>query len=203
VTGVNPGPATITYTVTNSCGSAFTTRSFNVTPLPIVGPIMGAGPICQYASITLTDSSTTGTWSATGAVSVTAGGVVTGVTPGTGRVFFTKTNVCGSRSDSVTITVSPALNAGTIVGADTICISATSTYTNTTSVGTRTWSSNNTSVATVSVTGVVTAVSVGTASFGDPMAIPRIQRELTALLMAKGFTSLKDAIGYAHREDAK
>jgi dihydroorotate dehydrogenase len=33
------------------------------------------------------------------------------------------------------------------------------------------------------------------------MAIPRIQRELTALLLAKGFTSLKDAIGYAHRED--
>jgi dihydroorotate dehydrogenase (NAD+) catalytic subunit len=46
-------------------------------------------------------------------------------------------------------------------------------------------------------------VSVGTASFGDPMAIPRIQRELTALLIAKGFTSLKDAIGFAHREDAK
>ena len=43
-------------------------------------------------------------------------------------------------------------------------------------------------------------VSVGTASFGDPMAIPRIQRELAALLIAKGFASVKDAIGYAHRE---
>jgi dihydroorotate dehydrogenase (NAD+) catalytic subunit len=45
-------------------------------------------------------------------------------------------------------------------------------------------------------------VSVGTASFGDPTAIPRIQRELAALLMAKGFASVKDAIGFAHREDA-
>jgi dihydroorotate dehydrogenase (NAD+) catalytic subunit len=45
-------------------------------------------------------------------------------------------------------------------------------------------------------------VSVGTASFGDPTAIPRIQRELSALLAAKGFSSLKDAVGYAHREDA-
>ena len=44
-------------------------------------------------------------------------------------------------------------------------------------------------------------VSVGTANFGDPMAIPRIQRELAALLVAKGFASVKDAIGYAHRED--
>jgi dihydroorotate dehydrogenase (NAD+) catalytic subunit len=44
-------------------------------------------------------------------------------------------------------------------------------------------------------------VSVGTASFGDPMAIPRIQRELAALLVARGFASVKDAIGFAHRED--
>ena len=46
-------------------------------------------------------------------------------------------------------------------------------------------------------------VSVGTASFGDPTAIPRIQRELAALLTVKGFSSLKDAIGYAHREESK
>ena len=42
-------------------------------------------------------------------------------------------------------------------------------------------------------------ISVGTASFGDPTAIPRIQRELHALLVARGFTSLREAIGYAHR----
>ena len=43
------------------------------------------------------------------------------------------------------------------------------------------------------------AVSVGTASFGDPTAIPRIQRELAGLLAAKGFAAVKDAVGYAHR----
>ena len=42
-------------------------------------------------------------------------------------------------------------------------------------------------------------ISVGTASFGDPMAIPRIQRELQLLLVEGGFTSLREAIGYAHR----
>jgi dihydroorotate dehydrogenase (NAD+) catalytic subunit len=42
-------------------------------------------------------------------------------------------------------------------------------------------------------------ISVGTASFGDPMAIPRIQRELQALLIARNFSSVSDAIGYAHR----
>ena len=42
-------------------------------------------------------------------------------------------------------------------------------------------------------------VSVGTASFGNPNAIPVIQNELRDLLAAKGFTSLREAIGYAHQ----
>jgi dihydroorotate dehydrogenase (NAD+) catalytic subunit len=43
-------------------------------------------------------------------------------------------------------------------------------------------------------------VSVGTASFGNPHAAIDIQNELRDLLIAKGFPSLKSAIGYAHRE---
>ena len=47
-------------------------------------------------------------------------------------------------------------------------------------------------------------VSIGTASFGDPAAIITIQNELKELLKAKGFTSVAQAVGYAHRptEDA-
>lgn len=44
-------------------------------------------------------------------------------------------------------------------------------------------------------------ISIGTASFGDPMALPRIQRELQSLLIARGFSSFKDAIGHAHRPE--
>ena len=43
-------------------------------------------------------------------------------------------------------------------------------------------------------------VSVGTASFGNPHAAIEIQSELRDLLIAKGFPSLKAAVGYAHRE---
>jgi len=42
-------------------------------------------------------------------------------------------------------------------------------------------------------------VSVGTASFGNPNALINIQDELRALLIEKGFNSLRDAVGYAHR----
>lgn len=44
-------------------------------------------------------------------------------------------------------------------------------------------------------------VSIGTASFGNPTAIMSIQSELKQLLMDKGFTSLKQAVGFAHRAE--
>jgi dihydroorotate dehydrogenase (NAD+) catalytic subunit len=42
-------------------------------------------------------------------------------------------------------------------------------------------------------------VSVGTASFGDPAAIISIQNELKELLKIRGFTSVAQAVGFAHR----
>jgi dihydroorotate dehydrogenase (NAD+) catalytic subunit len=44
-------------------------------------------------------------------------------------------------------------------------------------------------------------VSIGTASFGNPTAIMSIQSELKQLLLDRGFTSLKQAVGYAHRAE--
>jgi dihydroorotate dehydrogenase (NAD+) catalytic subunit len=46
-------------------------------------------------------------------------------------------------------------------------------------------------------------VSIGTASFGNPTAIMSIQNELKQLLIDRGFTSLKQAIGYAHRAESE
>ena len=43
-------------------------------------------------------------------------------------------------------------------------------------------------------------VSVGTANFGNPSAVYEIQEELRKLLIDRGFRSLTDAVGYAHRE---
>lgn len=43
------------------------------------------------------------------------------------------------------------------------------------------------------------AVSVGTAVFHDPSALGRVHEELADALAVRGFTSLKDAVGHAHR----
>ena len=47
------------------------------------------------------------------------------------------------------------------------------------------------------------AVSVGTAVFGDPNAPVRVLDELDAALDERGFASLADAVGYAHRDPAE
>lgn len=44
-------------------------------------------------------------------------------------------------------------------------------------------------------------VSVGTASFGNPTALITIQNELRDLLVARGFATVQQAIGFAHREE--
>jgi len=45
-------------------------------------------------------------------------------------------------------------------------------------------------------------VSVGTASFGNPTAIMKIQNELRQILTDKGFSSLREAVGFAHRPES-
>lgn len=44
-------------------------------------------------------------------------------------------------------------------------------------------------------------VSVGTANFSNPSALISIQNELAQLLQARGFVTLTEAIGYAHRSE--
>jgi dihydroorotate dehydrogenase (NAD+) catalytic subunit len=46
------------------------------------------------------------------------------------------------------------------------------------------------------------AVSVGTAVFGDPAAPQRVSRELREALAERGFFSVREAIGHAHRPAA-
>ena len=45
------------------------------------------------------------------------------------------------------------------------------------------------------------AVSVGTATFGNTTAVIKIKEELQNELIAHGFDSLREAVGYAHRKE--
>ena len=45
------------------------------------------------------------------------------------------------------------------------------------------------------------AISIGTANFGNPIAAINIKQELYELLVEKGFKTFQDAVGFAHRSN--
>jgi uncharacterized protein YjdB len=165
VTGIAAGTATISYAVSNSCGSASTTRVVTVNPLPIAGTITGTASVCAGSTTTLSNATTGGAWSssATGVATVGSTGVVTGVAAGTATISYTVTNGCGSVSTTRVVTVNVTTpSAGTITGTATVTAGSTTTLSNATTGGA--WSSSATGVATVGSTGVVAGVAAGTAT---------------------------------------
>jgi uncharacterized protein YjdB len=169
VTGIAAGFTTISYTNTNSCGSAAVTANVTINPLPAApGPITGTPSVCAGGAVTsLGDIVTGGTWSSSSTViaSVDAFGDVTGLIPGTSVIIYKNTNSCGSASQFTTVTVNPLpVMPATISGTMAVCEGgATTTLHDATSGGT--WSSPG-FAGTVSVgasTGVVTGITAGTA----------------------------------------
>ena len=158
VSGVSAGIDTISYSVTNTCGTATATKTITINPLPLAGTITGASSVCVSSTITLTDTTTGGTWISSNATATVLAGVVSGVSAGTDTINYSVTNTCGTVTATKIITVNPLPVAGTITGASSVCVSSTITLTDATTGGV--WSSSN-STATV-LAGVVSGVSAGT-----------------------------------------
>ncbi len=166
VTGVSDGNANITYTVTNSCGTARATRVVTVNPAPYAAPITGVSAICLATTTTsaLSDTSSGGTWSSTNTTvaTVSGTGVVHGRAAGNTLIVYTVSNACGTDTASVNFHIDASAFAGTITGSSTVCLGTPISMSDTIVGGT--WSSSNTSVATVSGTGSVNGVTTGTAT---------------------------------------
>ena len=137
---------------------------------PIISPISGSDSVCIGASISVVSphcNNAVGYWSmsnghATILASLTSDTLanITGVTAGVDTVIYTVVYLSDTSKTTFVINVKQLADTGLIVGASSVCMNGTTTLTNT---ATGTWTSSNTSVATVDpVTGVVTPVSVGT-----------------------------------------
>ena len=162
VTAVGGGTSTISYTLTNSCGSTSATALVVVDPTPVVDSISGPSSVCSGSSLALTDASAGGTWSSTNTAiaTVSASGLVYGVAAGVDTIKYTLAYYCGLAIASHLVTITPAAYAGTISGLDSICPGDTTTLFSTVPAGT--WSSSNTAAATISSLGLVTGIATGT-----------------------------------------
>ena len=144
--------ATITYTVPTSC---FITTVVTVNPLP--GNILGSLSLCNGVTSTLTDAATPGTWSSSqpSVASIVSGtGVITANAVGTAVITYTLPTGCFVTG---VVTVNPL--PGVITGPGAVCQASAITLSDASVPGT--WSSSNTSVASVSSSGVVTGTATG------------------------------------------
>ena len=157
VNGVSAGTSTISYTL--PAGSCFTTFAMTVNSLPAA--IAGVTNACVGSSSTLTDATTGGSWSSSNTSLATVGtgtGTVNGVAAGTPNITYTLPTGCIA---STNFTVNPLPSA--ITGITTVCAGSSATLSDASTGGT--WTSSNTSIATVgSTTGTITGVANGTTS---------------------------------------
>jgi len=160
VTGVTSGIDTISYLVSNTCGTNTATKIMTVNPLPDAGVIMGLSSVCVGSSITLTDGVAGGIWSSSNTTATVFDGVVTGIDPGTDTAWYAITNMCGTDTAAQAITVNPLSDAGNISGPSGVCVGSVITLTDTVTGGA--WSSSNTTAMVVD--GVVTGIAAGTDS---------------------------------------
>ncbi len=130
-------------------------------PFPLViGPpasITGPSTVCIGSNVNLTDATSGGVWSSgvTSLATVTSGGVVTGVGAGSVDISYTR-NGCGV-AKTIVVNSLP----GNITGTLTVCAGLTTSLSD---AGGGTWSSGSTSVASVSGSGLVTGLAVGTSN---------------------------------------
>ncbi len=154
VTGNNTGTASITYTLPTSCR---TSSVVVVNPLP--ANITGASTVCVDGTTTLSNATINGTWSSSSPAIATIdpSGVVTGVVAGTAIITYELPTGC-RKTTNITVNPLPA----PITGNTSVCQGLITGLSNASSGGT--WSSTNTSVATISGTGVVSGLSAGGSS---------------------------------------
>ena len=179
VTGVAPGTVTITATSEGKSG----TTSVTVTQVPVgsvtVAPTSASIGTSKTATFTATVKDSLGnvvtnrpvTWSSSNpAIATVNAGVVTGVAVGTATITATSEGKTGTATINVTaipvatVVVSPTTKAMLVTQTFPLSVTVTDSAGNVVTDRVVTWGSSNTAVATVSASGVVTAVATGTAT---------------------------------------
>ncbi len=159
-TGIATGLSTGVYTITASNGfGCVATMAVTVTtidPITLVPPTVLPISVCMGQTILLADGTTGGTWSSSDNAIATIDpttGYVNGIHNGTVTITYSLVTGCYTLNSVNVNPVTP------ILGSDTLCEYLTTSLSDATLGGV--WSSDNSSVATISSTGVVLGVDTG------------------------------------------
>jgi uncharacterized protein YjdB len=167
ITGVGVGSATMTYSVTGSCAIATATRTVVVNQPINPAVLSGIQELCVGGTTTFTSNTTNGVWSSSNPslVTVSSTGLVTAIAVGTATISYTlpSSGGCPPSVSTRTVTVTAPPNAGILSGLQEVCVGSATLFSSTILGGT--WSSNNTSVASINAsTGEVIGIASGTAT---------------------------------------
>ena len=122
VTGITAGTDTIRYSVVNACGANTVTKILTISPLPIVGTIVGASSVCVGLSVMLSDAVTGGIWSSSSAVATVSGGLVTAISGGIDTIRYEVTGLGCVAIATKTVVIDEFQNAGSIAGPSSVCV---------------------------------------------------------------------------------
>ena len=161
LTGMAAGTDTITYAVTNSCGTATVTKVVTVNPQPYAGVITGTTTVCAGTYIVLADTTTGGSWHSSNGNAGITNDTLTGISAGTDTALYVVTNICGADSARMAVTIHPQPAAGYITGSTAVCAGTATTLADTAAGGT--WSAINGN-ATITTAGTITGITTGTDS---------------------------------------
>lgn len=162
VSPASVGSTTISYTVTNTCGSIAATYPVTIVGYPTGGTILGTPTVCVTSAVTLSDATAGGVWSiSVGTATIgSSSGIVTGTASGLALVTYTVTNLCGTASAPYAVSVDPLPHAGVVTGLDSVCRGSLLSLADTTAGGA--WSTAGSGIATVSSSGTVVGLATGT-----------------------------------------
>ena len=180
VTGVAAGTATMTATSEGKSGTSAITVTFVPVATVTVTPASANLAVGQTVQLTATPKDANGntltgrtiTWATSNAsvATVTTSGSVKGVTAGSATITATSEGQSGSSAISVrivpvaTVAVSPASASVQVGGTVQLTAVTKDSAGNTLTGRTITWASSNSTVATVSTTGLVSGLLIGSAT---------------------------------------
>ena len=158
IEGTSAGNDTLTYTVTNICGSLSAKLLVTINDWPDTGVISGTDNICAGSYTIFNETVSGGYWSVAGSHSVESGDTIYATDAGTDIVYYSVFNICGTLNATMPFTVNPLPDAGTIDVPGMVCVGTSIIASSSVAGGTWSVTGGNTTFSNDTVSGIAAGI---------------------------------------------